>query len=363
MDPSIARAVPLRWRVAFLTMVLVLGAPPTAIADDIYAKYGQRGYYWLAKYSSGDLWVSSNRCNSRELKAFERVLTSTAGTAEFAGRWPDGLDFKQKRCDGKISAAIDIRINYSDFDHTHKSYTNGVWAENHSKKAPREWCNVLDTAHPCGSHPSNVHIDLDNWNKYDDLWRERLIMHETGHSVGLAHHCFDDAGNPQDSIMNHPPGKGTSCSSANWTKVLVYKPTDRDGVVRMYPNWPLSSSLFGPLGELGLTVSRNECLIADVPPAESIVGVTTNIDMELQVVTVDFYLAEGDYSLTVSYVDPICLARPLLGEILNHAVATALHDQLEICADLAEQLVSGPVTMRDHEPDQDKVHSYMQRWC
>lgn len=53
-------------------------------------------------------------------------------------------------------------------------------------------------------------------------------MHETGHSLGLAHHCQGD------SIMNC----GGSCNNGRWLQVMSYQPTDRNGINDVYAYWP-----------------------------------------------------------------------------------------------------------------------------
>lgn len=60
------------------------------------------------------------------------------------------------------------------------------------------------------------------------LPRQRLIMHETGHSQGLDHHCSSD------SIMN----KGADgCNENRWLEVMSYLATDREGIRGVYPSW------------------------------------------------------------------------------------------------------------------------------
>lgn len=92
----------------------------------------------------------------------------------------------------------------------------------------QSFCDYWGMRHPCGSHPSTVHVNWDKWGSTSDLGRERLIMHETGHSLGLAHHCTSD------SIMNQ--GIST-CNGGRWLEVMVYKQTDREGIRSMYPCW------------------------------------------------------------------------------------------------------------------------------
>lgn len=216
-----------RWRLSSTAGILLaafcLGTAPAASAH-IEGQYGQRGYIWLQYYWNGTIWVTSTDCNNRELGAYDRILSSTAGKPEFANRWSDGLVLVQKRCDGVVGTQIDIKIIYEDV-------VASWWGYNDSDRAPSSWCAMWDVPHPCGSHPSRVHIKLSSWQNHGDMWRERLIMHETGHSLGIAHHCADD------SIMNTPAGNGPACTEANWTDVMVWKAHDRDAHVNVYPNW------------------------------------------------------------------------------------------------------------------------------
>lgn len=213
-------------------VVVLLGtvlATGPVLGNHIYDTYGDRGYVWLAHYNDfGFFSVTSDNCNDREPGAFNRIENSTAGTSEFSTRWPSGIRMTQFSCTGTVTEAIDIKIAYSDFDVTHGGSTAA--GENHSTLAPSSWCAIWPSApdYPCGSHPSKVHINLDFWNGASNTSRERLIMHETGHSMGLAHHCSSD------SIMNDG---SLGCNSGSWTQVMVYKPTDRTGVKNVYPCW------------------------------------------------------------------------------------------------------------------------------
>ncbi len=127
-----------------------------------------------------------------------------------------------------LDGGHDIRITYSDFDVTHNG--GNFPGENHSVLALESYCDAWDNPYKCGYHPSKVHINNDMWVSHNSNtnWQERLLMHETGHSLGLAHHCTSD------SIMNDG---SSGCNGAAWTSVMVYKPTDRAGIVDTFPNW------------------------------------------------------------------------------------------------------------------------------
>lgn len=136
-------------------------------------------------------------------------------------------------CDGTVTRYIDIELSYEPASNfvTDSGATYGGY--NVSYKASSSWCDLWGKNHPCGSHPSIVHLNRSRFDttSYSDQYRRRLIMHETGHSFGLAHHCSSD------SIMND----GTSgCNGGAWTNINGYQQTDRDGIINIYPNWKYS---------------------------------------------------------------------------------------------------------------------------
>lgn len=203
-----------------------------ASANHVLDTYPDRGYGWAARYYDYFfLDVSSDNCNPAELDAFERVLDSTSSASgDFNDRWPRGINLERASsgpCNGTVSGFTDIKLAYSDFCDTHGCGTFG--GENHSTLAPTSYCNTYQAGHyPCGSHPSRVHINHPKYQNTSQLGKARLIMHETGHSLGLGHHCTSD------SIMND----GTSgCNGGAWTSVMVYKVTDRAGILGVYPGW------------------------------------------------------------------------------------------------------------------------------
>jgi hypothetical protein len=204
-----------------------------AKADHRYNEYGYRGYTWFATfndYATAD--VTSDNCNGREVDAYQAVLDSTAGKSYMNSRWPSGIRFRRAyghECDGTVTNSVDIRLDYrADFS-TEAEHGN-YGGENHSFLASSSWCDTMNSNYPCGSHPSVVHLNKARWtsDSYSHAYRQRLIMHETGHSLGLAHHCS------ADSIMND----GTSdCNGGAWTSTMKYLETDRKGIYNIYPDW------------------------------------------------------------------------------------------------------------------------------
>jgi hypothetical protein len=217
-----------------LAVVAGMAAAAFSISSDAFGNhitgtYGSRGYTWLARYSDmagGQEWITSNYCTASELDGINDVRNSTAGTSEFAGKWPSGLRMNRNDCTGTVTQYIDISLDYSDFCVTHGCGTYG--GENHSTLAPSSWCAVWGAPYPCGSHPSVVHLNKPKWLNTSNQGRRREFMHETGHSQGLDHHCS------ADSIMND----GTSgCNGGRWLQVTGYLATDRQGIVNVFPGF------------------------------------------------------------------------------------------------------------------------------
>lgn len=207
----------------------LLGAP-TAAANDIYTTYGNRGYVWAATRSDGfDILITSTSCNQSELTAYDNVRTSTDNASgQFGTRWPSGIQMMRQNCTGTVSDGTDIKLQYMTQSQWDASHTTNAGGENHSALASSSWCNIWSVAYPCGSHWSTVHINGPKWDNTTAAGRRRLIMHETGHSEGLAHHCSSD------SVMND--GKAT-CNGGAWLNVTGYMATDRAGIVDIYPCW------------------------------------------------------------------------------------------------------------------------------
>lgn len=202
---------------------------PTASADHVQDTYRQRGYIWFAHFQDNAIaWVSSDNCNPRELEAYGRTEATTAG--EFPARWPRGIRMSRHDdhpCDGHITPSVDIEIVYEPSSNFNNNSYGGY---NVSILAKESWCEIWNRRHPCGTHPSYVHLNQARFGNspYSDHYRRRLIMHETGHSLGMAHHCSTDA------IMND----GTSdCNGGAWTNINGYRQPDLDAIHNVYPNW------------------------------------------------------------------------------------------------------------------------------
>lgn len=214
-------------RIYFLILGLALVASGLSIKPAVVRAYHNKGqfpYNGLLYMSNrenywGLLYMSSTNCNSSETGAYSRVQSSTANTWEMA-RWGNrGIQMIQYACDGRFDPYIDILIQYT------SGHPSGAWGESHSTLESSAYCQWQWTSYPCGTR-AIVHINRETWNSISDLNRQRLIMHETGHSNGLSHHC------DSDSIMND----GTSaCRGWRWLSVMSYQSTDRSGISGIYP--------------------------------------------------------------------------------------------------------------------------------
>jgi hypothetical protein len=211
--------------------VFPVGVTP-ASANHIYATYGQRGLVWFAAFNDLAIaYVTSDNCNPRELEAYDRVHDTTVN--EFPTRWPGGIRMSRESnhpCDGTVTKNVDIKLSYEPASHFVRDDGSSYGGYNESFKATESWCDIWSAHYPCGSHWSVVHLNQSRFGEsgYSDHYKRRLIMHETGHSFGLAHHCSSD------SIMND----GTSgCNGGAWTNINGYQNTDLDGIRNVYPNW------------------------------------------------------------------------------------------------------------------------------
>lgn len=187
-------------------------------ADEIKGQFPNDGLLWMSSRKGyvGYEYVSSNNCNNSEVSAYTKIKNSTIGTVEMS-RWKNGVGIKQYTCDGSWDSYTDIKLEYG-------SQPTDAGGQNYSVLADSSFCGFWNTSYPCGVRPT-VKINLAKWNNTSSAGRERLIIHETGHSNGLRHHCLGD------SVMNDG---SSSCNQGRWSVVMNYQPTDRKGINSIY---------------------------------------------------------------------------------------------------------------------------------
>lgn len=233
-----ARQAGMRLRVglslaAALSLVLLSG--PAAYANDISGTYRQEGFWQPATQANGfSLGVASTHCNADELTAYSSIQSSTQNAGgTFGSRWPSGIRMSRVNCTGSVGASVDIRLVYLPdaawHDPLGANHTSEAGGEEHPMPASSAFCSQRGVQYPCGLHPSRVEINDPKYHS-SGYNRSRELMHETGHSQGLAHHCADH------SIMND----GSTCHVDHWSSVMGYLATDRAGVVAVYPGWRYS---------------------------------------------------------------------------------------------------------------------------
>lgn len=202
---------------AFLLSLLLLSPVAFVAANHNKGLFPNTGHFWMSSRTgySGLIYVTSTNCNADQVGAYSRIKSSTTGTAEMP-EWANGIGMQQYTCTGTWNNYTDIRIS-----HVASQSSPGL---NIDTMRDSTYCSFWGTSYPCGVR-SSVTVRQSWWDTASSVSRQRLIMHETGHSMGLNHHCT------ANSIMND----GTSgCNSGAWTSVMTYQPTDRVGVNSVY---------------------------------------------------------------------------------------------------------------------------------
>ncbi len=194
-------------------------------AGPVYGHYPSQGIFKMSLNKTtnrGQIGMSSNRYEPELLNAYTKVKTSTTGYSEMPSSvWPTGYNMLQNNWNGQWNMYVDTLIYF-----TYRG-PNQSPGQIYRSLARSDFCSLWGQSYPCGMR-STVEIDTWRWDgQYasNPTLKQRLIMHETGHAIGMLDYCA------QDSIMNDGTG---GCNGGKWSAVMSYQPTDRTAINSVY---------------------------------------------------------------------------------------------------------------------------------
>jgi hypothetical protein len=213
------------------TVSAVASWPLVAGANDIKARFpsGNGGILWMSQREgyAGLAYITSNSCNSGETTAYSNVKSSTTGKAQMT-RWGTGISMSNYRCDGVWDNYADIRINYKDQSYFLQPDGHYIGGRNVDVTASSAYCAFWSTYSPCGSRPT-VEINQQKFFANSLSYKESEIEHESGHSLGLYHHCTGFA------VMNNGASSCPDGYAGHFGSAPGYYATDRSGIDNVYP--------------------------------------------------------------------------------------------------------------------------------
>ena len=221
-----------------VVLFLVVGAlaataawPMAASADHIKARFPSMngGTLWVSGRFGylGWVYVTSSNCNAAETSMYNNVKNTTTGTS-YMGRWADGIQFSRYRCDNVWDYTADLRISYMDQSNFDQGGGYFIGGRNVDVEAAPAYCSYWGTSYPCGSRP-NVQINTQKFFGNSATYRESELEHETGHGLGLAHHCTGPA------VMNNGASGCPDGYQGRFGSAPGYFATDRSGINNVYP--------------------------------------------------------------------------------------------------------------------------------
>jgi hypothetical protein len=224
-------------RYVFYTLAFTLILSPFAYIASVYATpiYGVfpvNGFYKMSKYKTvdrGQIGFSSQRALDANITgAADKIRSSTKGLSDMPITfWPKGYDL--------------VPISWNNTASTWTSYTDIMftWAnrgtdsggQTYPEKPSSAFCTFWKQTTYCGWR-QRIQFDNTKWANASSTSKQRYVLHETGHAVGMKDYCT------VDSIMNNgaqPTTTSSGCNSGKWTAVMSYQPTDRAAVKSIYP--------------------------------------------------------------------------------------------------------------------------------
>lgn len=217
------------------------------------------GWSWLVSRNSDGSYNFQYACPTGLKTGLDRVRTTTAGQTDpttFNARWPSGIRLihDDTNCNGQFTPAgndwVFLFFNSAEaFCHPDPNVNTSACRQNpaggriHRSKASKKTCAFYTSPgntppESCGYVSAVIEIAKisTKWDRsgYDKI---REVLHETGHAVGLNHHCSGDSISNNGSEV--PDGSGKPCNGYRWSAVTGYQPRDRQTVVDIYPApWP-----------------------------------------------------------------------------------------------------------------------------
>lgn len=214
-----------KYTFAFVLLLLPFAYIAIASATPIYGYYPNQGIFKMSLNKTvdrGQIGMSSTRYDQEILNAYSNVRNSTTGYPEMPSSvWANGYNMQQNNWTGQWNMYVDTLLTF-----VYRGPSNSP-GQIYRSLAAADFCSIWGQSWPCGMR-STIELDTYRWDgSYvgQPLLKQRLVMHETGHAIGMMDYCSED------SIMND----GTStCNSERWTAVMEYKSTDRSATNSVY---------------------------------------------------------------------------------------------------------------------------------
>jgi hypothetical protein len=178
-----------------LVSALVLPVRPVHATHEpskmVKGTFPNHGFLWLDDTrSNGNLFVYSDRCKSAEGSTWTRINSQLrAGTTEFRGAWPQGINFATVRCTSTVDAWTDILLDYMTSSQWTAAGHGSYGGHHHYSLGDSNWCSTMGARYPCGYHISRLHINEPRFDGYSSTYKIYFLMHETGHSMGFYDYC------------------------------------------------------------------------------------------------------------------------------------------------------------------------------
>lgn len=179
-----------------LVGVLVLPVRPVLATHEpsrmVKGTFPNHGFLWLDEIrGNGNIFVYSDRCKSAEESTWSRIRSQlAAGTAEFRGAWPQGIDLATVDCTSTVDVYTDVMLDYMTSSQWSAAGHGSYGGHHHYSMGDSNWCSVMGGArYPCGYHISRLHINEPRFDGYSSTYKIYFLMHETGHSMGFYDYC------------------------------------------------------------------------------------------------------------------------------------------------------------------------------